>query len=375
MTGPSFREKLRGELETPLDKRRLGSGWLSGTLAFLLGVAVFFLALCRMFPNALATPQLAAAIANPAFHWVLIALMVAAFGLAMLNLVLRPNPILGFAAIALTLAAALISALQPMPDGAGVYFGLDFFVLNVVLTGMLFVPLERLFPKRREQRLFRTEWREDLFYYFVSSMLIQVLTFLAMAPAGAVNAVTPWQTFRAMIGSQWLVFQVIEIMFLTDLVQYWVHRAFHRVPALWRFHAVHHSAQSLDWIAGARMHILEIIVLRGLTAIPMFTLGFSPLAIQIYLLIVYFYSAFIHANIGWTLERVSPYMVTPRFHHWHHGVEKEAIDVNFAIHFPLLDRLFGTYHMPEGRWPKGYGVGGHPVPGGYWKQFLYPFQR
>ncbi|MFT3986272.1 sterol desaturase family protein [Aestuariivirga sp.] len=375
MTGPSFREKLRGELETPLDQRKFGSGWLSGTLAFLLGVAVFFLALCRIFPNALATPQLAAAIANPAFHWVLIALMILAFALAMLNLVMRPNPVLGFAAIALTLAAALISALKPMPDGDGVYFGLDFFVLNVVLTGMLFVPLERLFPKRREQRLFRTEWREDLFYYFISSMLIQVLTFLAMAPATAVNAVTPWQSFRAMISSQWLVFQVIEIMFLTDLVQYWVHRAFHRVPALWRFHAVHHSAQSLDWIAGARMHILEIIVLRGLTAIPMFTLGFSPLAIQIYLLIVYFYSAFIHANIGWTLERVSPYMVTPRFHHWHHGVEREAIDVNFAIHFPLLDRLFGTYHMPEGRWPKGYGVGGHPVPGGYWKQFLYPFQR
>jgi len=32
----------------------------------------------------------------------------------------------------------------------------------------------------------------------------------------------------------------------------------------------------------------------------------------------------------------------PRFHHWHHGIEEEAIDVNFAIHFPWLDRLFGT---------------------------------
>ena len=164
-------------------------------------------------------------------------------------------------------------------------------------------------------------------------------------------------------------------MFFTDLVQYWLHRAFHRVPALWRFHAVHHSAKSMDWIAGARMHFLEIIVLRGVTAIPMFTLGFDPAAIQIYLLIVYFYSAFIHANIGWNLKPVEPLVATPRFHHWHHGEEREAIDVNFAIHFPLFDRLFGTHHMPEGRWPKAYGIKGHPVPVGYWKQFLYPFQR
>lgn len=67
--------------------------------------------------------------------------------------------------------------------------------------------------------------------------------------------------------------------------------------------------------------------------------------------------------------------VPPRFHHWHHGEEREAIDVNFAIHFPLLDRLFGTHHMLEGRWPKNFGIEGHPVPQGYWQQFLYPFKR
>ena len=66
--------------------------------------------------------------------------------------------------------------------------------------------------------------------------------------------------------------------------------------------------------------------------------------------------------------------MTPRFHHWHHGLDKEATDVNFAIHFPFLDRLFGTYHLPDGQWPSGYGIPGHPVPKGYWKQMLYPFR-
>lgn len=84
---------------------------------------------------------------------------------------------------------------------------------------------------------------------------------------------------------------------------------------------------------------------------------------------------YIHANVRFDIEWLKPLIVTPRFHHWHHGVEKEAIDVNFAIHFPIFDRLFGTYHMPAGRWPEGYGVGGHPVPPGFIRQFLYPFRR
>lgn len=87
------------------------------------------------------------------------------------------------------------------------------------------------------------------------------------------------------------------------------------------------------------------------------------------------YSTYIHSNVRFDVEWLKPYIVTPRFHHWHHGVEDEAIDVNFAIHFPVYDRLFGTYYMPTGRWPSGYGVGGHPVPGGFIQQFIYPFKK
>ncbi len=376
MTRSSLRQKLRAELETPPEQRRVGSGWLSGTLAFLLAVGCLVLAVCRALPGIFVMPQLRALFDSPWFSTGLMAAMLVAFALSLLNLALRPNRILGLTAIGLTLTAGLIGQFGTVQtSNDGLFFGLDFFVLNVILTGLLFVPLERLSPLKRQQRLFRNEWREDLFYYFVSSLMVQVLTFLAMAPANLITLGTSWMNFRATVFALPLVIQVVTIMVLTDLIQYWLHRAFHRVPALWRFHAVHHSAKSMDWIAGARMHFLEVIVLRGVTAIPMFTLGFDPTAIQIYLLIVYFYSAFIHANIGWNLKAMEQLVATPRFHHWHHGEEREAIDVNFAIHFPFLDRLFGTHHMPETRWPQGYGIKGHPVPNGYWKQFLYPFQR
>jgi sterol desaturase/sphingolipid hydroxylase (fatty acid hydroxylase superfamily) len=158
-------------------------------------------------------------------------------------------------------------------------------------------------------------------------------------------------------------------------VQYWLHRAFHQSPSRWRFHAVHHSAPVLDWLAGSRMHVVEIVVLRGVTVIPMYVLGFTEPALYTYLVFVYVYSTYIHSNVRFDVEWLKPLVVTPRFHHWHHGLEREAIDVNFAIHFPIIDRVFGTYHMPRGRWPEGYGVSSERVPSGFARQFVFPFVR
>jgi sterol desaturase/sphingolipid hydroxylase (fatty acid hydroxylase superfamily) len=106
----------------------------------------------------------------------------------------------------------------------------------------------------------------------------------------------------------------------------------------------------------------------------MMTLGFSPTALQIYIGIVYIYSALLHANLRGDFDRFGAWLATPRFHHWHHGLEAEATDVNFAIHFPFWDRLFGTYFLPPGRWPNGYGVP-EEVLQGYAARFLYPFRR
>jgi len=86
---------------------------------------------------------------------------------------------------------------------------------------------------------------------------------------------------------------------------------------------------------------------------PMMLLEFTQQTINLYIFSVYLSSTIIHANFGWKLGWLEKLMVTPRFHHWHHGIEKEAIAVNFSIHFPLIDKLFGTYQMPEDRWPEG----------------------
>ena len=373
-----IRKKIRTDLESPADQRKIGTGWLSGVAGLIGAIAGLIFVICLRHPSLLTIPQLRPFYNHPAFRLGMHLLLIASFIIACVSLMLRSNRILGFSGIAIVLFAAVLGGSRAHSQGeltSGVFLGLDWFVLNIIITGFLFIPLERLFPRHHDQHLFRDEWREDLFYYLVSSMLVQVLTFISMAPALTLTARTHWTGFRQFVAGQPVLLQVVEIMFFTDLVQYWVHRAFHRVPFLWGFHAVHHSARKMDWLAAARMHFLEIIVLRGTTVIPMFVLGFAELPLHLYILIVYVHSALLHANVRWEFNSVGKFIATPRFHHWHHGLEREAIDVNFAIHFPLFDRLFGTYHLPSGQWPANYGIEGHPVPRSYVKQFFHPFFR
>ena len=372
------RMDLRKELESPPALRRFGSGWISGVIGLVLGLGGLFLVISIRYPNLLTMPETRALQENVWFRLGLHLILVAAFALAVLSLVLRRGKVLGTTGLVAVLLASIIGgshAVAASTAASPLYFGVDWFVLNVIFTGLLFIPVERVFPHLPEQEIFRAEWREDIFYYLVSSLMVQILTFLTFFPAKALLVFAPMTAIRDWVGNLPFLVQFAAIMFLTDLVQYWVHRAFHRIPWLWKFHAVHHSAKSMDWMAGARMHFFEIFALRSLTVIPMFVLGFTNAAMHAYIFLVYLYSTFVHANLGWRLRLFEKWFVTPRFHHWHHGIEPEAIDVNFAVHFPLLDRLFGTYYLPKEKWPEGYGISGHPVPRGYVAQFKYPFAR
>jgi sterol desaturase/sphingolipid hydroxylase (fatty acid hydroxylase superfamily) len=372
-----FVQKVRSELEAPHHERVFGSGWISGTLALLAGIVGCLMVVVLRNPSLTSVPQLAAVHQSVLFMVALYFVLVSGFVLAALSLVLRDDKTLGTAAMVVTLLATMIGSLPAHRDLqiGGIFFGLDFFILNVLFTGFLFIPIERLFAQDRSQEIFREEWREDLFYYLVSSLFVQILTYLTLAPSNFVIHANDLGAVRAWVRELPWIVQLAAIMLMTDIAQYWLHRAFHRVPFLWRFHAVHHSARSMDWIAGARMHFVEIIVLRSVTATPALVIGFEESVIQAYMLIVYVYSTFIHSNLRGSFGFLEKILVVPRFHHWHHGLEEEAVDVNFSIHFPFIDRLFGTHHLPNGKWPVAYGVAGHPVPRGYLKQLLYPFRR
>jgi len=247
--------------------------------------------------------------------------------------------------------------------------------LNLLLLALLFVPLERLFPRRPGQGTFRPEWTTDGVYFLVSHALVQALSFFILLPATTLGRIWHPEGVQAAIRAQPALLQFLEIVLVADLAQYAVHRAFHRVPWLWRFHAVHHSSRDLDWLAGSRLHLVDAVATRALVLVPLSLLGFAEGALHAYLVFVSFHAVFIHANVRFRLTALEPFLVTPRFHHWHHAAGEEARDRNFSVHLPWLDRLFGSAYFPGGVWPARYGLAGDPVPGGYVGQLVYPFKR
>ena len=375
--GRTILGNLKRDLEAPIEARGFGSGWFSGFFAILLALVSMSFVVALRWPALFSMPELQVIRDWSGLRPMIHILLLTSYALALLSLLLRPRKVLGTTALIVSLTATILggAAVQPEETRAwGIFFGLDFFAVNMVATGLMFAPIERLFPHNAKQRLFRFEWKEDLFYFLVSSMLVQIITFIALAPSTAINNAGTLGDVRDFIGGlPWLV-QFGLAMLLTDVVQYWFHRLFHRVPFLWGFHAVHHSAKAMDWLAGARMHFVEIILLRGVTSLPLLTFGFQPSVMQAYVAMVYIYASLVHANLRGDFNVLGRFLVVPRFHHWHHAIEAEGVDKNFAIHFPWLDRIFGTHYFPDGQWPKGYGVP-EEVPKGYWAQHQYPFVR
>jgi sterol desaturase/sphingolipid hydroxylase (fatty acid hydroxylase superfamily) len=358
--------------------RHFGTGWLSGVLGIVLGLLAIFAVLCLHFPQYLTLPELRSRYPLELVRLAIDIELLAAMGLAGLSMLLRRRKALGVTGMVLAGAALALGAggVEIPRDGASaVYLGLDWFVLGVLTTAALFVPLEGAFPLRRGQSSFRRGWLTDTQYFFASHVLAQVMSVAVLAPAVALGAVLAMPSAQALVQSLPVVVQFALAVLVADLAQYGVHRAFHEVPVLWRFHKVHHSIEVMDWLAGSRLHLVDVIAMRGLVLLPLVVLGFETSAVYAYLALVSFHAVFIHANFaprwGW-LER---WVAMPRFHHWHHGVEPEARYVNFAVHLPIIDRWFGTYHMPEARWPAGYGIAGERAPEGWVRQLLWPFGK
>src|SRR5207237_2244145 len=122
-----------------------------------------------------------------------------------------------------TILAALLGGSESTPtvgNPTPMFLGVDFFILRILFTGFLFIPLERIFAQHSEQHVFREEWREDLFYYLVSSLLVQILTFLTFIPAKGLLAVAQLTSVRGWVGMFPFLVQLAALMFLSDLVQY-----------------------------------------------------------------------------------------------------------------------------------------------------------
>jgi sterol desaturase/sphingolipid hydroxylase (fatty acid hydroxylase superfamily) len=168
--------------------------------------------------------------------------------------------------------------------------------------------------------------------------------------------------------------QAILFLVVSDFLLYWNHRWFHG-PAMWKYHAVHHSSEELDWISAARFHPMNLFLGSVAVDVILLLAGISP---NVMLWVGPFTtatSALVHANLDWTFGPFRYVMASPVFHRWHHTASDRGGSSNFASTFPIWDVLFGTFYMPENELPDAYGVDDKSVPESFGAQMLYPFQQ
>lgn len=368
-------EKLRrlGESHGEL---RPGHGLVSGILALGLAGLCFLGVLAFHFPEYLTTPQLRRSYDVDLMRRLLLGSLVAAGSISLFNILRGRARWLATASFTLVLLTLALGGhavpVRDFPDGTP-YVGLDWFILDLLGSTLVFVFIEKLFALRRDQPVFRAEWQTDFQHFVVNHLLVG---FLLLATNQMVHRLFGWAVREGVQGwVQALSFPAAFLLILltADLVQYWAHRALHEVPFLWRLHAIHHSAKSMDWLAGSRLHVLEVLLMRTLVLAPILVLGFRKEVVDAWIVVVGFQAVFNHANVSVGLGPLGHVFVTPNFHHWHHARDAAGIDRNYATHFAFLDRLFGTAADPEREWPESYGVDGDDVPEGFLRQTSFPF--
>jgi sterol desaturase/sphingolipid hydroxylase (fatty acid hydroxylase superfamily) len=224
---------------------------------------------------------------------------------------------------------------------------IDLFRLTIwlVILTLAFAPLERLFTLHR--RAARRNLLADIGYFYMSGLTPALLMAVPLAMVSAlVRAVTPAAYTQAIAAAPlWLT--IPAGLIVAEFGSYFAHRWCHRSPYLWQFHAIHHTPEHIDWLVNTRAHPVDIVVTRLGGLVPLYLLGLDKTGTQVWAFMV-------HANVRWRFGWLEQVIATPAFHHWHH-TNDEHRDRNFAATLPVIDRLFGTLHLPD-RYPTIYGI-------------------
>ena len=238
-------------------------------------------------------------------------------------------------------------------------------LLNLLFLGVLFVPLESAWGAGTGRGTKRFFWTDLTFfagqYLLFGGVVFSVLSWLTEA-LGSVRPIAPVVALPLLV-------QGVLALVLGELLVYGLHRAFHAVPLLWRFHSVHHNTEHLDWLAAHREHPVDGFLVQLAMNLPALLLGVSLRPLAALIIFRGVWAVMIHSNTRLPLGPLGFLFGAPELHHWHH--RREGKVENFANLAPWLDWLFGTYHRPgaEERWPLGVA---QPMPQGYVGQLLHP---
>jgi sterol desaturase/sphingolipid hydroxylase (fatty acid hydroxylase superfamily) len=251
---------------------------------------------------------------------------------------------------------------------------LMFNVSYLTLAVVLFL-LERAMPHEPEWNRSDGQMWPDLGHTLLSKTAVQLLI-ISLAIVGIAE-------FLPEKGAAWwphhwpMWLQVAIGLVIAEFGLYWAHRWLHEWPALWRFHAVHHSVKRLWFWNTGRFHFGDTLVS------VFFGLGTALLAglpndIIVWVSVITSYVGLLtHCNIEMRFGPLNYLFNTPGLHRWHHSTVIEEGNTNYGENLMLFDQLFGTFFNPDRRPPKAIGIRDDmpPMPATLSGQIAYPFRR
>ena len=229
-------------------------------------------------------------------------------------------------------------------------------VALVVVTGIC----ERIWPAERRPVLARGHVQDACFLALHAIVVIPLMTLLSVGAAAIIGTQSRWIELRP--AAHWPLWLLIPLTIAAmDAANWLAHYADHRLDALWRFHALHHSQEELSVLTSFRAHPLMHTTGFLLATIPvevlMPTRAIAPILITTYVCI----GTLQHANLRWTFGPASRVLVSPAYHRLHHATDRQH--VNLGVVLTIWDVLAGRARFPSrSAAPGRTGLDGRPVP-------------
>jgi len=229
-------------------------------------------------------------------------------------------------------------------------------VALVVATGIC----ERIWPAERRPVLARGHVQDACFLALHAVVVIPLMTLLSVGAAALIGGHAPWIELRSTgLWPGWLLVPLTLVAM--DAANWLAHYADHRLDALWRFHALHHSQEELSVLTSFRAHPLMHTTGFLLATIPVVVLmptrPIAPVLITTYVCI----GTLQHANLRWTFGPLGRVIVSPAYHRLHHAPDTQA--VNLGVVLTIWDVLARCARFPaRGDAAGRTGLDGRPVP-------------
>ena len=243
--------------------------------------------------------------------------------------------------------------------------------------------LEIFFPWRKHQNIFRKDLGLDLFYMFFNFFLFALIingvyAFIGKKTLEYGLSITSFSIVQIKEYSP--IQQLIIFFVFSDFFQWITHIILHRVPFLWKFHQIHHSAKVMSFPAHFRFHWMENILYKPLKTLAIMLLGgFEPEQAYVVHFITITIGHINHSNLNITWGPLKYIFNNPVMHLYHHAYklpDHKKHGVNYGISLSLWDYIFKTHYIPEIDKNLKLGFkGDDKIPNSFWKQLWVGFKN